>query len=76
MKYNGFELSVDGLLHCWCVAPDDTAYKCWNCHSGFGKLLCKLCQNLPISDICHKEIHGRKRISIWFNTIEQWMHLR
>ena len=28
-------------------APDDTAYKRWNCHSGFGKMMCKLCRNLP-----------------------------
>ena len=27
--------------------PDDTAYKWWSCHSSFGKLLCKLCRNLP-----------------------------
>ena len=29
-----------------CLAPDNTAYKCWSCQSGFGKLMCKLCQNL------------------------------
>ena len=29
------------------MAPDDTAYKCWRCHSCFGKLLYKLCLNLP-----------------------------
>ena len=29
------------------LAPDDTAYKLWNCHSGFGKLLCRLYRNLP-----------------------------
>ena len=28
------------------VAPNDTAYKQWSCHSGY-KLLCKLCRNLP-----------------------------
>ena len=29
-----------------------------------------------ICDICHKEIHVRKQISISFNMIEQWVHLR
>ena len=28
------------------VAPNDTAYKRWSCHSGF-KLLCKLCRTFP-----------------------------
>ena len=28
------------------VAPNDTAYKQWSCHSGF-KLLCKLCRTSP-----------------------------
>ena len=28
------------------VAPNDTAYKRWSCHSGF-KLLCKLCRTSP-----------------------------
>ena len=29
-----------------------------------------------ISDICHKQIHGRKQISIRCNRIEHWVHLR
>ena len=28
------------------LAPNDTAYKRWSCHSGF-KLLCKLCRTSP-----------------------------
>ena len=28
------------------MAPNDTAYKRWSCHSGF-KLLCKLCRTSP-----------------------------
>ena len=28
------------------IAPKDTAYKRWSCHSGF-KLLCKLCRTSP-----------------------------
>ena len=98
------------------LAPNDTAYKRWSCHSGF-KLLCKLCRTSPppamgarftvfwacrpcgpagwlalllikagnvetnsgpttlnkkvwICDICHKQIHVRKQISIRCNRIE------
>ena len=29
-----------------------------------------------ICDICHKQIHGSKQISIWYNRIEHWVHLR
>ena len=29
-----------------------------------------------IYDICHKQIHGRKQISIRCNRIEQWVHVR
>ena len=29
-----------------------------------------------ICDICHKQIHVRKQISIMCNTIEHWVHLR
>ena len=29
-----------------------------------------------ISDICHKQIHGRKQISIRCNMIEHWVHQR
>ena len=29
-----------------------------------------------ICDICHKQIHIRKQISIWCNRIEHWVHLR
>ena len=29
-----------------------------------------------ICDICYKQIHDRKRISIRFNRIEHWVHLR
>ena len=29
-----------------------------------------------ICDICHKQIHGRKQISIRSNRIEHWVHLR
>ena len=29
-----------------------------------------------ICDICHKQIHVRKQISIRFNRIEHWVHLR
>ena len=28
-----------------------------------------------ISDICHKQIHGRKQISIMCNRIEHWVHI-
>ena len=28
-----------------------------------------------IYDICHKQIHGMKQISIWCNRIEHWVHL-
>ena len=95
------------------VAPNDTAYNRWSCHSGL-KLLCKLCRTSPppamgarftvfwgmpamrtkagdvetnpgpttlnkkvwICDICHKQIHVRKQISIRCNRIEHWVHLR
>ena len=104
------------------LAPNDTAYKRWSCHSGF-KLLCNLCRTSPppamgarftvfwacrpcgpagwlallltkagdvetnpgpttlnkkvwICDICHKQIHVRKQISIRCNRIEHWVHLR
>ena len=104
------------------IAPNDTAYKRWSCHSGF-KLLCKLCRTSTppamgarftvfwacrpcgpagwlallltkagdvetnpgpttlnkkvwICDICHKQIHVRKQISIRCNRIEHWVHLR
>ena len=104
------------------LAPNDTAYKRWSCHSGF-KMLCKLCRTSPppalgarftvflacrscgpagwlallltkagdvetnpgpttlnkkvwICDICHKQIHVRKQISIRCNRIEHWVHLR
>ena len=104
------------------LAPNDTAYKHWSCHSGL-KLLCKLCRTSPppamgarftvfwacrpcgpagwlallltkagdvetnpgpktlnkqvwICDICHKQIHVRKQISIRCNRIENWVHLR
>ena len=100
------------------VAPNDTSYKRWCCHSGH-KLLCKLCRTFPpapemgarftvfwacrpcgptgwlavlltqgdnpgpttlnkrvcICDICHKQIHVRKQISIRCNRIEHWVHL-
>ena len=29
-----------------------------------------------ICDICHKQIHVRKQISIWCSRIEHWVHLR
>ena len=29
-----------------------------------------------ICDICHKQVHGRKQISIKCNRIEHWVHLR
>ena len=103
------------------MAPNDTAYKRWSCHSHRGlKLLCKLCRTSPppvmgarftvfwacgpagwlallltkagdvetnpgpttlnkkvwICDICHKQIHVRKQISIRCNRIEHWVHLR
>ena len=104
------------------LAPNNTAYKRWICHSGL-KLLCKLCRTSPppamgdrftvlghagqanplewlallltkagdvetnpgpttlnkkvwICDICHKQIHVRKQISIRCNRIEHWVHLR
>ena len=99
------------------MAPNDTAYKRWSCHSRL-KLLCKLCRTSPpdlpffwecrpcgptgclalmltkagdvetnpgpttlnkkvwICDICHKQIHVRKQISIRCNRIEHWVHLR
>ena len=104
------------------MAPNNTAYKRWSCHSEL-KLLCKLCRTFPppemgarftvfwtcrpcgpagwlallltkagdvetnpgpttpnkkvwICDICHKQIHVRKQISIRCNRIEHWVHLR
>ena len=39
---NGWLNLVNKLL----LAPNDTAYKRWSCHSGF-KLLCKLCRTSP-----------------------------
>ena len=101
------------------LAPNDTAYKRWSCHSGL-KPLCKLCRTSPppamgarftvfwacgpagwlalllteagdvetnpgpttlnkkvwICEICHKQIHVRKQISIRCNRIEHWVHLR
>ena len=101
------------------MAPNDTAYKWWSCHSR-QELLCKLCRTLPrpamgarftvfwacgpagwlallltkagdvetnpgpttlnkrvwMCDICHKQIHVRKQISIRCNRIEHWVHLR
>ena len=104
------------------MAPNDSAYKRWSCHSKL-KLLCKLCRTSPppamgarftvfwvcrpcgpagwlallltkagdvetnpgpttlnkkvwICDICHKQIHVRKQISIRCNRIEHWVHLR
>ena len=97
------------------LAPNDTAYKRWSCHSGL-QLLCKLCRTFQppemgarftvfwacrscepagclallltkagdvetnpgpttlnkqvwICDICHKQIHVGKQISIWCNRI-------
>ena len=29
-----------------------------------------------ICDICYKQIHGRKQISIRYNSIEHWVHLK
>ena len=99
------------------MAPNDTAYKRWSCHSGL-KLLYKLCRTSPppiyrfwacrpcepagwlallltkagdvetnpgpttlnkkvwICDICHKQIHVRKHISIRCNRIDHWVHIR
>ena len=104
------------------MAPNDTAYKRWSCHSEL-KLLCKLYRTSPppamgarftvfwacrpcepagwlallitkagdvetnpgpttpnkevwICDICHKQIHVRKQISIRCNRVEHWVHLR
>ena len=69
------------------LSPDNTAYKWWSCHSGFGKLLCKLSRNLlpPAMGtlfivffgmlgfaISAIKIHGRKQISI---RTEHWVHL-
>ena len=113
-----FDVNVDNSS----LAPNDTAYKRWNCYSGL-KLLCNLCRTSPppamgarftvfwacrpcgpagwlallltkagdvetnpgpttlnkkvwICDICYKQIHARKQISIRCNRIEQWVHLR
>ena len=33
-------------------------------------------KQVSICDICHKQIHGRKQISIRCNRIEHWVHLR
>ena len=110
--------AIDSAAELYHLAPNDTAYKRWSCHSGF-KLLCKLCRTSPapsnggpiyrffghdygwlallltkagdvetnpgpttlnkkvwICDICHKQIHVRKQISIRCNRIEHWVHLR
>ena len=40
------KLTVDESTEVNNVAPNDTAYKWWSCHSGL-KLLCKLCQTSP-----------------------------
>ena len=42
-KWGKFEEKVDDVVP---LAPNDTAYKRWSCHSGL-KLLCKLCRNFP-----------------------------
>ena len=33
-------------------------------------------KQVGICDICHKQIHSRKQISIMCNSIEHWVHLR
>ena len=38
--------SADQISDDSTLAPNDTAYKRWSCHSGF-KLLCKLCRTSP-----------------------------
>ena len=40
-SFNQVEATVEEAL-----APNDTAYKRWSCHSGH-KLLCKLCRTFP-----------------------------
>ena len=40
--------SIDGCNDNDDMAPCDTTYKRWNCHSGH-KLLCKLCRTFPPS---------------------------
>ena len=42
-KWGKFEEEVDDVVP---LAPNDTAYKRWSCHSGL-KLLCKLCRTSP-----------------------------
>ena len=42
-KWVKFVEEVDDVVP---LAPNDTAYKRWSCHSSY-KLLCKLCQTLP-----------------------------
>ena len=41
----------------------------WRCSSNSNKPVC-------ICYICYKQIHVRKQISIMFNRIEHWVHLR
>ena len=42
MKFRQIGIQLDHTEE----APNDTAYKRWNCHSGL-KLICKLCRTLP-----------------------------
>ena len=119
-NHYGWDFIFSGEEEGGLLAPNDTAYKRWSCHSGL-KLLCKLCRTSPppaigarstvfwacrpcgpagwlvltkagdvetnpglttlnkkvwICDICHKQIHVRKQISIRCNRIEHWVHLR
>ena len=116
------QLCSDDVDHPISLAPNDTAYKRWSCHSGH-KLLCKLCRTFPppamgarftfcwaswpcspagwlpllltkagdletnpgpttsnkrvwICDICYKQIHVRKQISIRCNMIEKQRNTR
>ena len=117
---NRMDIFLYGTSDVNAVAPNDTAYKRWSCHSGL-KLRWKLCRTFPppqwgpiycfwacrpcgpaewlallltkagdaetnpgpttlnkqvwICDICHKQIHVRKQISIRCNRIKHCVHL-
>ena len=61
------------------VAPNDTAYTRWSCHSGLVnpvQIVLTTTHKVLICDICHRQIQVRKQISIRCNRIEHWVHLR
>ena len=61
------------------MAPNDTAYytaphKAGDVETNPGPTTSN--KRVWICDICHKQIHARKQISIRCNRMEHWVHLR